>query len=618
MESKHHIVKKITIRAADPGINWIPGGFFRRIRRLPALVLSLAALAPQACSSAPDLSPEGWADDYDRFMDAQLVERTEAGVAMGKRGAVTVAYNGLAARAGLEALTQGGGAIDAALTTALTQVALTAGAPISYFGIMSLVYYDAGSGTVHTMNAEWNTVLGEDDPLTIPGGIDMSSPNGMYGTEVGGRTALVGGFMKGVGAAHERFGRLPWPEIFKPAIHVAENGFPVSAKVAGYWAIRAPDLARLPETHATFLKDDGSPFVEGDVFVQPALGATLREVAEHGPDYMYGGPWGEKAAAAVQADGGRMTVEDLAAYEVLWQEPLVADLGGGYTVYTNPPPNAGGVALIEAQRLATAAGLVDDGHWTESADALRKALDVTRNFMLDFFPPETLTALFGADFTPGQRVTPEHAKSFWAIMEAGLPFGTWTPATPGHSDDVVAIDADGNIAAITHSINAVLWGKTAIVVDGITIGDPASFQQQQIARLEPGARLPAPTETGILFHDGQPLLGFASMGSGLHHRTFQALLGVMHFGQTVDEAIDTPDFFYPDTDPATFQLTFRVPIGGFSREVLDGTGYAYEELDPTQARLSGEGLWVAVSRDPETGELRAASHNRNNSAAVAW
>ena len=65
-------------------------------------------------------------------------------------------------------------------------------------------------------------------------------------------------------------------------------------------------------------------------------------------------------------------------------------------------------------------------------------------------------------------------------MEEGLPFGAWAPATPGHSDDVVAIDADGNIAAITHSINAVLWGKTAIVVDGITIGDPASFQQQQI------------------------------------------------------------------------------------------------------------------------------------------
>ena len=580
---------------------------------------AVACVALQSCAGSPepDLSPERWADDYEAYMAAQLVDRTEAGVATGMNGAVAVAYNGLAARAGLEALAQGGNAIDAALTTALTQVALTAGAPISYFGIMSLVYYDAATDSVHTMNAEWNTVLAEDDPLSIPGGIDMSSPDGMYGTEVGGRTALVGGFMKGVGAAHDRFGRLPWAEIFTPAIHVAEEGFPVPGKMALYWKVRAEDLARLPETRETLLKADGSPYRENDVLTQPALAATLRAVAEQGTDYMYRGPWAEKAAAAIQADGGLMTVEDLAAYEVRWDEPLVADLGGSYTVYTNPPPNNGGVALIEAQRLAVAAGLAGDGHWTGSADALRKALDITRNYMFDFLPTGTMETLLASEFTDRARVTPEHAERLWALMEQGMPFANWTPRIPGHSDDVVAIDGDGNIAAITHSINAVMWGKTAIVVDGITIGDPASFQQQQIAAVEPGGRLPAPTETGILFRDGEPFLGFASMGSGLHHRTFQALINVMRFGMTVDEAINSPDFFIPVADPATLGLTVRVPAGMFPREVLDGTGYAYTEVDPSEARLAGEGLWVAVSRDPETGELRAASHNRNNSAAVA-
>ena len=220
------------------------------LRRLGFLV-PLAALALPACApQPPDLSPENWADDYDRFMPRSWWTRTEAGVATGERGAVTVAYNGLARVPGWRRSTGGWRRSTRPSPRALAQVALTAGAPISYFGIMSLVYYDAGTDSVHTMNAEWTTVLGEDDPLTIPGGIDMSSPDGMYGTEVGGRTALVGGFMKGVGAAHERFGRLPWAEIFKPAIHVAENGFPVSEKVAGYWTLRAPDLARLPETHA--------------------------------------------------------------------------------------------------------------------------------------------------------------------------------------------------------------------------------------------------------------------------------------------------------------------------------------------------------------------------------
>ncbi|WP_420633008.1 gamma-glutamyltransferase [Candidatus Palauibacter sp.] len=580
---------------------------------LAAIPLFLAG-----CQAGVHLSPERWSDDYERFMEAQLVDRTEAGVATGENGAVTVAYNGLAARAGLEALKQGGNAVDAAMTTALTQVALTAGAPISYFGIMSLVYYDAKTDQVYTMNAEWNTVLGEDDPASIPGGVNLSSPQGIYGTVVSGRTALVGGFMKGVGAAHERFGRLPWEEIFAPAIHVAERGFPISKKMEGYWSGRAADLARLPETKATFLKEDGSAYTEGDVLRQPALAATLRAVAGQGTDYMYGGPWAEKAAAAIQADGGLMTVEDLAAYDVIWDEPLTADLGDGWQIHTNPPPNGGGVAMIEAQRLAATAGLLEEGHWTEAPGALRKALDVTRASLLDFVPPELAASLVGGEFTPAMRVTPEHAERLWNVIETGLPFGNWAEPRPGHSDDVVAIDSDGNIAAITHSINAVLWGKTAIVVDGITIGDPASFQQTQIARLAPGSRLPAPTQTGILFRDGEPVLGFASMGSGLHQRTFQGLLNVMHFGMTVDEAIDTPDFFMPNADPATGQLTFRVPGGQFPREVLDGTGYAYEEIYPEEARFGGEGLWVAIQRDPETGELRAASHNRNNSAAVAW
>lgn len=192
------------------------------MKRLSILmvVLAVGCIASTPPEPLLDLSPATWQTDYDRYMQSQLVDRTSAGVATGTHGAVTVAYNGLAARAGLEALKQGGNAIDAAMTAAMAQVTLTAGAPISYFGIVSLVYYEAATGQVHTMNAEWNTVLGEDDPMSIPGGIDLSSEEGIYGTVVSGRTALVGGFMKGVGAAHDRFGKLPWAQIFEPAIYI--------------------------------------------------------------------------------------------------------------------------------------------------------------------------------------------------------------------------------------------------------------------------------------------------------------------------------------------------------------------------------------------------------------
>jgi gamma-glutamyltranspeptidase/glutathione hydrolase len=333
---------------------------------------------------------------------------------------------------------------------------------------------------------------------------------------------------------------------------------------------------------------------------------------------MYGGPWAERAVAAIQAEGGKMTVEDLAAYEVIWDDPLVADFGE-YRLYTNRPPNDGGVAMIEGQRLARASGLVDDGHWSESADALRKALDVSYMSVIDFLPAQMLESMYaGIDFSRESRVTTAYAEELWARMEAGTKLSNWASPGPRHSDDVVVIDSEGNIAAITHSINAVIWGKTAIVVDGVTIGDPASFQQAQVAQAGPGRRLRAPTETGILFHNGEPFMGFASMGSGLHHRTFQGLLNVMEYGMTVDEAIDAPDFYAPLIDPGTFQLTFRVPGGKFPSDVLEATGYAYEELFPESARFGGEGIWVAITRDPATGELRAASHNRNNSAAVAY
>ena len=114
----------------------------QRVIRSIAAAMGVGAMVTMGTGEARpadvSLSPDHWLSDYTPLLQAQDIDRTEAGVASGTHGAVTVAYNGLAGRAGLEALKQGGNAMDAALTAALTQVALTAGAPISYFGILSL------------------------------------------------------------------------------------------------------------------------------------------------------------------------------------------------------------------------------------------------------------------------------------------------------------------------------------------------------------------------------------------------------------------------------------------------------------------------------------------------
>lgn len=567
-----------------------------------------------------NLSPEMWPyDESKRLLADQHLARIEAGYAEGHQGAVTVAYGGWAARAGLETLKQGGNAIDAAMTTAMAQIVLTSGAPVSFFGIQSLVYYEAKTGRVHCMNAEWNSVLGEHEPLTIPGGYDVFSTEGLRGKgDPSGRTALVGGFLKGVEAAHRRFGSLPFAALFEPAIHLAEQGVPITAAHAGYIELRSADLARLEATARIFKKADGSDYKAGDTFRQPALAQTLRRVAASGTDPLYTGDWARKLVQAVQADGGHMTMDDLARYDVIWGDALVAQVGD-HELHTSPLPNAGGVALVEALNLARAAGLHRSPHWSSSGEVLKKAATIAQMIFLDYLPAEVRETLYpGLDFSPASRLTTAHAETLWARMESGqLPF-RFVDAAPRHSDDVVAVDREGNIAAITHSSNTVMWGKSCINIDGISIPDAAAHQQAQLARVRPGDRLPAPTETGILFRQGRPVLGFASMGSGLHHRSLQALLNVTAHGMSVREAVDAPDFFNSIIDPQTHALTMSVPAGRFPAEVLQATGWACKELDSEHARFGGEGLWVAISRDPQTGLLRAASHNRNNSAAFAF
>ena len=154
---------------------------------LGALVCTVFAFGcADAPSSKATLSPARWPD-------GELEKYTELGrngdplhhVAEGTKGMIVSTNEALAIRAGLEALKQGGTAADAAITTSLTQISMAAGCWVSYAGIMTMIYYEAETGRVHSMNAAFNTVREEDDPLSIP---PPGNPSG--------RTALVPGFMR--------------------------------------------------------------------------------------------------------------------------------------------------------------------------------------------------------------------------------------------------------------------------------------------------------------------------------------------------------------------------------------------------------------------------------------
>ena len=584
----------------------------------------MPASSNEPTATPVDLSPAGWpAGEWDRYLAMEEVYFPGNPMAGGDQGAVTGSYHPLAQRAGLEALRQGGSSVDAAMTTALTQVALGAGAVISYFGIMTLVHYDAAGDEIVSLNAGWNAVLGEDDAMSIPGTLGMGSEAEMYGTdEPSGRTALVGGFMKAVDAAHRRYGKLEFRQLFAPAIHVAEVGIPFNKRLLSYLTPRRHSLARLPESKAIFTNADGTWIEEGQLFRQQALAGTLKSIAEQGADYMYRGPWAERAVAAVRADGGRMTLEDLAAYEVMWVPPLAADVGD-YRIHANGLPAYGGVNMIEALHLGAAAGIGTLGHWSSNGESLRRASNLTFNMMLSQLPPETRELLFpGLDLSETSRIQPETAAALWSRMEEGVILGQYAADRPSHSDTVVAVDRWGNMTAVTHSINCVVWGATGIIVDGVSIGDPAVNQKAVVAATSPGGRVADPTEVGILTRDGRPVVAFASMAMGLHQQTFQSLFNIVHFGMNVKEALDAPAFFMPRpiVDPASPetppQWMVRVMAGEFDDAVLEASGLPVEQLSAEERRYS-QGLWVGIGRDPQTGELMAASHPYTNGRALA-
>lgn len=244
-----------------------------------ATVLGLSGFAacgyPRRDSQGVSLSPTTWGDGVvDRYFAQDDTPRL-GGEAMRARHPLAVGHQGIiagstgnvAVLAGRLALERGGSAVDAALATALTQICLAGGSWVSYAGFLQMMYHEAATGQIHNLNAAFNTVRNETDPATIP----ADDPEDPSRPLPDGRTALVPGFMAGVEAAHRRWGVLPFETIFEPAVHFAENGFPVGQLLGGGIQRRKDVLSRLPETRAVFTKANGDFYERGDLFAQPHL-----------------------------------------------------------------------------------------------------------------------------------------------------------------------------------------------------------------------------------------------------------------------------------------------------------------------------------------------------------
>lgn len=595
--------------------------------RLAALLMGLG-LGPLEAQQV-DLSPARWpAGELKRFDSLTIHWRRPIPEAEGQKGMIVATSGAAAVRAGFEALKQGGSAIDAALTHSFAEIVLLASCCVTHAGFMTMAYYEAATGKVHSMNAAWSVPSGETDPMTIP----RATPSG--------RTALVPGFMAGAEAAHRKFGKLPWKSLFVPAIYFAEEGITLSPVIGGMITARKDVLSRLPETKAVFIRPDGQWYQAGDLFKQPAVARTLRNVAEQGASYMYRGDWAKKLVALVQADGGKMTMKDLESYQVIWGEPARSTYRD-YEVFAVGLPNTGGLNLVEALNVAELANLRQHGHFAKSPEGLFRLMQIGR---VAEVMGTSITARGNVPTPVIERDAPElggslesrltkaHAQRVWARMQTpswkqfDQNVFEWQAAAwakeLGHSDAVVTVDAAGNVAAVLHTINTDRWGRTGIFVDGVPIADPAAFQQGAVARAGPGGRVADPTNPLIVLKGGKPVLASSSIATGLHEQTLQNVLNVLDFGMDPKTSVDGSQFLRPvvlttgeTAQDLGAQLVAEDEFSGTLLDAVRAMGIKVKTVPAAQAG-SSRGGWIGIALDPATGKLRGGVTGMYNGWAL--
>jgi len=378
--------------------------------------------------------------------------------------AMVVTANPHATQAGLEILRAGGTAVDAAAAAALalnvvepqsSGVGGGAFALLAMQGREPVTAWDGREEAPAAVTPEW---------FLRPDG----SPQPYFPDRItGGRPVGVPGLVKLLDGLLAQHGKLGWPRIVQPAIRLAEDGFPVSPRLARALAVQAKRLARFPATRAQFLHPDGSPLREGETLLQPDLARTLRRLAEAGAKGFYEGPLAEAMVRTVNeapVNPGRLSLADLSGYAAPRRAP-VSVAYRGYTVYGMGPPSSGGIAV--AQTLALLA------EWPAPPvprPAAAEAHRFTQATRLAFADRERYVA--DADFVPvptrglldlGYLASRAQALAWEAALspvEAGTPPGADLSGALGTGEDteyvstshLTVVDAERNAVALTSSV----------------------------------------------------------------------------------------------------------------------------------------------------------------------
>ncbi len=279
-----------------------------------------------------------------------------------------------------------------------------------------------------------------------------------------------------------------------------------------------------------------------------------------------------------------------------------------HRVFTAGPPNNAAYNILPALNLAEELKLDKRAPFWKDPAALRDLQRISDaiNDAPQLDPSvAALLAWQRGRHSPAAQLGKPYAKAVAPLLDQ---FQVEARNAPRHSNAVVVIDKEGSIAAITHTINSVIWGDTGIVVGGIPIPDSAGFQQTLLATIKPGDRVPNEMVQTIVFTGGKPTMATAAIGSSGMLETVKLVLAVA--GQGLDlatvQAAPPPLYNFMLARPGQSAMTrgLAIPDGAYPVEFVKNLEALNVKVTKIPAATANglRGTVVAVKIDPDTGE----------------
>jgi gamma-glutamyltranspeptidase/glutathione hydrolase len=499
---------------------------------------------------------------------------------------MVAAANPWAAEAGAAILARGGTAADA-LVAVQSVLGLVEPQSSGLGGGAFLVYYDAATGSLTTLDGRETAPLAATPRLFQD---EKGEPLGFFDAVVGGRSVGTPGTPALMEAAYARWGTQPWPDLLERAITLAEDGFPVSARLAGLVARDAERLGRFDTTAAYFLPD-GMPLQEGQTLVNTAYADTLRLMAEQGADAFYTGAVANDIVSTVRrADGnpGVLSTLDLSIYRVKERAPVCAAFRA-HDVCGMGPPSSG--ALTVGQILGMldgydlSAGPLDPDVRRLMGDASRLAFADRGRYMADSdFVPVPVEGLVDpaylaqrAALLQGDDALPEVAPGAPEFDHALIWADDTSIEFPSTSHFVI-VDAAGNVASMTTTIENAFGSR--LMVRGFLLNNELtdfSFRSHvdgvPVAnRVAPGKRPRSSMAPTIVMKDGAPVLAIGSPGgSRIIGYVAQSIVAHLAWGLDVQQAVSLPHavnrFGTYDVEEGTGAESLTAPLTDMGYEV---------------------------------------------------